>query len=65
MSKKDLKKFPKENGRFVCSKKHIAPPKADGRWLHVDYKPVDNGSDNYATYQCLNCSHYWTEELPE
>jgi hypothetical protein len=52
-------------GRQICSPDHPMPAGATGRWAHTNVREVDGGSDYCAEYQCKDCGHTWTEELPE
>jgi len=53
-----------ENKRSVCSPENPMPKDASGRWEHTNVKEIADWGET-ATYQCQDCKHTWTEELPQ
>jgi hypothetical protein len=53
-----------DNGRKVCTPENPAPKGAPGRWEHTNAHEISDG-DYTATYECKDCGHVWTEELPQ
>jgi hypothetical protein len=52
--------------RQVCSPEHPMPKDASGRWAHTNVREVGGCMDGCcADYECKDCGHKWTEELPQ